>query len=106
MSAEDWKYVVHAPGQQWLVDHFTLLGKVPTEITSVESPSCPRGKIFLMPDPESYLNTLKVEPLWPENAKEFAQSWHDREFNRLVRDAVTRSLPVLSSSSICKIESF
>ena len=103
MTEPQWEYVVHADRQGWLVDVFEEEGKIPLALKRVESPYCPRGKVFLLPNTESYLNTLKAEPVWPDKAQEFAATWHQREFDRLVREVVERTQE--NPKSLIKIES-
>ena len=103
MPEPEWKYVVHATRQGWLVDMFEEQGKIPATVERIESEACPRGKVFLLPDLEHHLNALKAEPLWPDTAKEFVQTWHDREMDRLLAEIVNRPVPV--PTSLVKIES-
>lgn len=101
MTEPVWMYVVHATRQQWLVDMFEEAGRIPVALKRVESPYCPRGKVFLLPDPESYLNTLQADPLWPGHAKEFASTWHEREMERLIQRKITEA--VTDPKSLVKI---
>lgn len=86
-SSSKWKYVVFAQGQQWLVDLMVESGKVPLSVEQVETQYCPRGTVYLLPDPEEYLSTLKIydSSLAPQ---EFHEMWHERELQRLIRESV------------------
>jgi hypothetical protein len=87
-----WKYVVHAPGQGWMVDDFIKQGKVPVDCERIESQACPRGKLFLLPDMEHFFK-IEVPPhVYEPRFRDLAEEAAYRERERLVENIIKREL--------------
>jgi hypothetical protein len=93
--------VVHAPGQEWLVDQFVERGDVPVTAERVESQACPRGRLYLID--ARLLETELDPPAVTFREPDLVRQFRERHLEQTIDDLLKQ--PVLDKRTLIKIAS-